>query len=181
MNLTDIFKKYIRTKDSGLLSIKIEGDNHLLKLYFERGEVVSISLGGCKNDECLKKMNRVIPVEYSFIKGVKPPAKTDLPLTERLMELLGIANAGPVSGIQSQGIDTSIQPQTVTVLEEEFIDMIGPIGKMIIDNAFSEISYRRGNPMPEDDYSLLLETIVKELPASQRSMFSEKYRKEIEE
>lgn len=181
MNLTDIFKKYIRTKDSGLLSIKIEGDNHLLKLYFERGEVVSISLGGCKNEECLKKMNKVIPVEYSFIKGVKPPAKTDLPLTERLMELSGISIPELGSELLSTGIDTAILPQTVTALEEEFIDMIGPIGKMIMDNTFSEISYRRGNSMSVGDYSILLDTLVKELPSRQRSMFSEKYRKEIEE
>jgi hypothetical protein len=181
VNLTDIFKKYIRTKDSGLLSIKIEGNNHLLKVYFERGEVVSISLGGCKNEECLKKINRIIPVEYFFIKGVKPPAKTDLPLTERLMELSGITIPGSVSEVLSMGMDTSIRPQTVTALEEEFIDMIGPIGKMIIDNTFSEISYRRGNQMSVGDYSILLDTLVNELPGRQRTMFSEKYRNEIEE
>ncbi|MEK6693660.1 MAG: hypothetical protein AABY44_09575 [Nitrospirota bacterium] len=182
MNLTDIFKKYIRTKDSGLLSIKIEGDNHLLKLYFERGEVVSISLGGCKNDECLKKMNKVIPVEYSFIKGVKPPARAVIPLTEKIMELTGITI--PESGsetLHSGRNNNIIQPQMVTDLEEGFIEMIGPIGKMIIDNVFSEISYTRENPMPQGDYSHLLKVLTKKLPVLQQALFSNKYRLGMEE
>lgn len=181
MNLIDILKRYIRKNDSGLLSIKIEGDSHLLKIYFERGEVVSISLGGCKDEECLKRLNKVIPVEHSFIKGVKPPARADSPMTERLMELLGIPffDSGPEA--RATGRDIAIQPQTVAAVEEDFIDTIGPIGKMIVDNIFSEISYRRGNPMAEGDYSIFLDTILKELPSRQRSLFNEKYRMETEE
>ncbi len=182
MNLSDIFRKYIRTKDSGLLSIKIEGDNHLLKIYFERGEVVSISLGGCKDEECLKRLNRVIPSEHFFIKGLKPPTSAVIPLTEKIMELTGIII--PESGSETLHSDRNnniIQPQIVTDLEKGFIEMIGPIGKMIIDNVFSEISYTRGNPMPQGDYSHLLKALTKKLPVLQRALFSDKYRLGIEE
>lgn len=166
--------------DSGLLSIKIEGESHLLKVYFDRGEVTSISIGTCKNEECLKRLNNVIPIEYSFIKGVPPPTRTGLPLTEKIMELSGIAIAESSPELPSAAQGASIQPQMVADLEEGFVEMIGPIGRIIIDNVFSEISYKRGNPMLAEDYSYLLKTLIEELPVRQQTLFSEKYRKNIE-
>ncbi|MBI3378103.1 MAG: hypothetical protein HY035_06865 [Nitrospirae bacterium] len=178
MNLSDIITKYIRTKDSGLLSIKVEGESHLLKIYFGSGEVVSLNLGTCKDEECLKKLDSIVPLEHFFVRGVKPPTKSSTPLTEKLIAHTGMSAMEVDAGIPStHGVN--IQPSVITDVEEEFIDLIGPIGKMIVDNIFSEISSSRGKPMPSEDYSYLLESLIKELPAKQQEAFRAKYRRGI--
>ncbi len=174
MDLSDIIKKYLRTKDSGLLSIKIEGDSHLLKIYFEHGEVVFLTHGICKNEDCLKKLSALVPVEHFFLRGVKSPTTSKAPLTGRLIELTGMGDVELSVETMPPSPGLNIQPHRITAVEEEFIELIGPIGKMIVDNLFSEISYSRGNPMPSEDYSYFLASLIKELPAQQQSSFSGK-------
>lgn len=175
MNLLDIIKRYLRIKDSGLLSIKVEGESHLLKIYLDKGEVVSLSLGNCKDDECLKRLEGLVPVEHFFMRGVRSPSPSKVPLTERLAALSGMGDSELIVETMppSRGVD--IPPEAITAMEEGFIELIGPIGRMMIDNVFSEVSYKRGNPMSSEDYSYLLESLIKELPAQQQALFSERY------
>ena len=177
MNLSDIIARYMRLKDLGVLSVRIEGESHLLKIYIDAGGVSSLSLGACKNEECLKRMNGLTCLEHFFVKGVKSPAPSKLPLTARLMELLGIDDSELSAETMPSNPGVNIQPLVITDVEEEIIDLIGPIGKMIVDNIFSEISYRRGNSMPSEDYYYLLESLIKELPVQQKTSFSEKFKK----
>jgi hypothetical protein len=175
MNLLDIIKRYLRIKDSGLLSIKVEGESHLLKIYLDNGEVVSLSLGSCKDDECLKRLEGLVPVEHFFMRGVRSPSPSKVPLTERLAALTGTGDSESVAGPMTPIPGLNIKPETIAALEEEFIDLIGPIGRMMIENIFSELSYKRGNPMSSEDYSYLLESLIKELPAQQQALFGERY------
>lgn len=177
MNLPDILRKYLRIKDSGLLSIKLDGESHLLKIYLENGEVVSLSLGTCKNEECLKQLNNVTPLEHSFLKGVKPHVQAKEPLTRKIFEIAGIADAEIKAKGTSDSSGISIQPQKVIAVEENVVEIIGPIGKIIVDKIFSKLSYSRGNTMSAEDYSYLLELLMKELPAEEQTSFIEKYRK----
>lgn len=176
MNLSDIINIYIRTKDSGLLSIKAEGESFLLKIYFEAGEVVFLNLGTCKNEECFKKLESIVPLAHFFLRNMASPTKSSTPLTEKLIAHTGMSDMKVDAGIPSTP-GVNIQPHVITNVEEEFIDLIGPIGKMISDNIFSEISYRRGSPMPSEDYSHLLASLIKELPAEQQEAFRAKQRK----
>ncbi|PKL52277.1 MAG: hypothetical protein CVV37_02185 [Nitrospira bacterium HGW-Nitrospira-1] len=179
MHIPDIIKKCLRVKDSGLLSIKIEGDSHLLKIYLDNGEVVALSLGLCKNEDCLKKLNGAVALDHSFLKGVKSPMPANVPLTPKLIELIGGSSD---AGLMAEAIPSSpgvnIRPQIIASLEEEFIGLIGPIGKMLVDNIFSKISYSRGNSMQAEDYSYLLESIKKELPDQEQVSFIARHGKE---
>jgi hypothetical protein len=177
MMIPSQIKKHLRTKASGLLSIRLEGESHLLKIYIEKGEIVSLSLGTYKNEDCLDKLDGVVPIEHFFVRGAKSPIISSIPLTEKLTELSWMANSETnVKISSSHGV--SIQPQIIASLEEEFIGIIGPIGRIFVDNIFSEISYSRGKPMSSEDYSYFLENIIKELPVNQQASFSEKYKKE---
>ncbi len=177
MNLPDILRKNLRIKDSGLLSIKLDGESHLLKIYLENGEVVSLSLGTCKNEDCIKRLHTVVPLDHSFLKGAKSPATANVPLTQKIIEITGTND----SGSKAEGIPVNpgvtIKPQTIAAVEENVVEIIGPIGKMIVDKIFSKLSYSRGNTMSAEDYSYLLELLMKELPAEEQTSFIEKYRK----
>ncbi len=175
--LSPLIGKYLRSKDTGLLAIKIEGESHLLKICFDGGEIVSLNLGACKNEECLRKLDGVVPVEHSFLPGMKPTTPAQAPLTEKIIAIIGTAGSEAVAEPAPSRPGVAVQPQTVKAVEEEFIELIGPIGKMISDTVFAGLSYSRGNPMPFGDYSRLVDLFAKELPDQHQASFVAKHRK----
>ncbi len=175
--LSPLIGKYLRSKDTGLLSIKIEGESYLLKICFDSGEIVSLSLGACKNEECLRRLDGVVPVEHSFLPGMKPTTPAKAPLTEKVIAIVGTAGSETVAEPAPSRPAVAVQPQTVKALEEEFIELIGPIGKMLSDTVFAGLSYSRGNLMPLEDYSRLVDSLAKELPDQHQAPFVAKHRK----
>ncbi len=172
MGLAEIIKLYVTKAESGVLSVKLKDEPHLLKVYLDKGEVVYVTLGTLKNEECFLRLKNTVPVEYFFLKGVTPPHKVEGGCTEKLIEALGLPSAEALKA--STGV--TMPPQNVQRLEAEFIELIGPIGKLIIDELFSKIAYSRGNPMPQENYIMLVDALAKELPASEQGRFSSKYK-----
>ncbi len=172
MGLAEIIKLHVTKADSGVLSVKLKDEPHLLKVYIDRGEVVYVTLGTLKNEECFSRLKNAVPVEYFFLKGVTAPHRVEGGCTEKLIEALGLLSAEALKA--STGV--TVSPQDVQRLEAEFIELIGPIGKLIIDDLFSKIAYTRGNPMTQGDYLMLVDSLTKELPASEQGRFSSKYK-----
>lgn len=172
MGLAEIIKQYLRKGEPGVLSIKLRDETHLLKIYIENGEVIYVTLGNLKNDECFARLKNALPVEHFFLKGVKAPQKIEGGCTEKLIEALGLPSA---ESLKTKA-GTMVPAEDVQRLEKEFIELIGPIGKMILDDIFSKIAYSRGNPMAEDEYRMLVESLTEELPASQQEKFRSKYK-----
>lgn len=172
MGLAEIVKLYVIKAESGVLSVKLKDEPHLLKVYMERGEIVYVTLGTLKNEECFSRLKNAVPVEYFFLKGVTPPNRIEGGCTEKLIEALGLSSAEALKA--STGL--TVSPQDVQRLEADFIDLIGPIGKLIIDDLFSKIAYTRGNPMAQEDYKMLVDSLTKELPVSEQGKFSLKYK-----
>jgi hypothetical protein len=73
MNIKKLLSQYKHKKDSGLLSVKVAGNEHLLKIYFELGMVVGLSIGTLKNEACFDILTECKPLEASFIKGCRTP------------------------------------------------------------------------------------------------------------
>ncbi len=176
MKLGDIFRRYLsREKEAGLLSIKFDGIEHLFKMYIdEKGEVVYLTFGTCKNEECLDKIKGLKPLEHFFLKGVKPPSISGVPLTERVMSITGIDTISSTSEGRSEIED--IPPETIKRIEDDFVDIIGPIGRVIIDNLYSSFSYKKGDRMRSDDFTTFMESLIKELPPSEQARFKTKYK-----
>lgn len=172
MGLAEIIKQYLRKGDSGVLSVKLQDETHLLKVYIENGEVVYVTLGTLKNDECFSRLKNALPVEHFFLKGVKPPQKIEGGCTEKLIEALGLPSGESLEA--KTGV--MVPAEDVRKLEADFIELIGPIGKLIIDELFSKIAYSRGNPISEEEYRMLVESLSKELPVSEQGRFRTKYK-----
>ncbi len=176
MNLGDIFKRYLmREKESGMLSIKFDGVEYLFKMYInENCEVVYMTFGTYKNEECLDKIKGLKPSEHFFLKGVKPPSISGVPLTERVMNIIGIdAISSTAEGIPER---EDILFETIKKVEDDFVDIIGPIGRVIIDNLYSSLSYKRGDKMRSDNFARFMESLIKELPPSEQTRFKAKYK-----
>lgn len=171
MDLGSLLKRYLVEPGGGVLSLKLRDVKHLLKIYIENGEIVYITLGTLKNDQCLEKLKDISIEEYFFLKGVKAPSKSDTPLTQSLLEICG---AGEVEMAPKSG--AMVPPSEVQMLEADFVEIIGPIGKIIIDDIFSKMAYTRGSPMPESDYRKLFDSIIKELPSTEQVRLRSKYK-----
>ncbi|MCX7793424.1 MAG: hypothetical protein N2257_03320 [Thermodesulfovibrionales bacterium] len=172
MGLAEIIKQYLRKGESGVISVKLQNENHLLKVYIENGEVMYVTLGTFKNEECFSKLKNAVPIEHFFLRGVTPPQKIEGGCTDKFIDALGLPSAESLK--TKTGM--MITPEKIQKLEKEFIELIGPIGKLIIDDLFSKISYSRGNSMPEDEYKIFVDSLIKELPAHEQEKFSSKYK-----
>jgi hypothetical protein len=178
MSLKKLVSQYKEKKDSGLLSVKVEGQEHLLKIYFELGMVVGLSLGTLKNDACIDILGTCNPIDSAFIKGYKTPDFVVAEKDEINNKLEGLFASYPVTG----GMTTDNGTHTVKVkaddlikLETDFINIIGPIGKMLVDTIYSEIGYSRGTDMPSPLYSQLIDKLKESIPEQHHATFAAKY------
>ncbi|MDI6801530.1 MAG: hypothetical protein QMD01_05695 [Thermodesulfovibrionales bacterium] len=120
-----------------------------------------------------KKLNGIIPIEYTFVKGIKSSFPS-LPLTEKLLETLGSSfNSHETDNIPYKG--HYIPPERIRAVEEYLVELIGPIASIIMDNIFSDISYARENPMRSEDYTYLLNSMEKELSENQKVALRTRY------
>ena len=53
--------------------MQVEGYEHLVKIYFELGMVVGLSMGNLKNESCLDTLTQCKPLSATFMKGYKTP------------------------------------------------------------------------------------------------------------
>lgn len=178
MSLKKIVWPYKEKKDSGLLSVMVEGQEHLVKIYFELGMVVGLSMGTLKNEACLNILSQCKPVKATFMKGYKAPdfVVTDNAMDSKLEELFA---AYPVTGgTTAPGNDAqtvAVSADHIRKLEDDFINIIGPIGRMIIDAAYSEIGYSHGKDMPSPVYTKLIDRLKVALPSQHQPTFTAKY------
>ena len=180
MSLVKLVLPYKQKKDSGLLTVKVEGYDNLLKIYFHLGMVAGLSIGTLKNEDCFKVLDKCKPVGATFMKGYKAPdfvAADNKEINNRFDQLIA---SYPVTGGTSTGAGAAAQTKLVKAddllkLEHDVIDIMGPVGKMIIENLYAELGYKQGTDMTSPVYSQLLDKIREELPSQHQSTFSAKY------
>ena len=159
MSLKKIVWPYREKRESGLLSIKVDGNEHLLNIYFERGMIVGLTVGSLKNVSCIDNISQCIPLSATFMKGFKAPdfvvaTKDEAKKLEELFAVYSVVSA-----------------ENIDKLEINFIDIMGPIGKMLIESFYSEVGYRRGQDMPALLYSQMIGKLKEELPIEDQTTF----------
>lgn len=179
MGLQKLVMPYKKKKDSGLLSVKVEGYEHLIKIYFDLGMVVGLSMGNLKNAECLSLLASCKPMEATFMKGYKAPdffagEKSDIDhKLEKIFSSYPVTGGVAEKGKEDPGM--TVRAVEIAKLEADFVNIIGPIGKMIIENAYADIEYKRGTNMPSLQYTVLIDRLKTEMPTQLQATFSAKY------
>jgi hypothetical protein len=180
MSLKNLIKPYRAKRDTGLLSVKVEGNEHLVKIYFELGMVAGLTIGTLKNEACFNILGTCTPLGSTFLKGYKTPdfAASDHDAIDAKLEELFASY--PVTGAMksdanNEQIEKRVKADNLVKLESDFINYIGPIGRMIIDTAYAEIGYVRGKDISAVHYSLLIDRLQGELPDEHHSVFAAKY------
>ncbi len=172
MKLASILKKYLIRGKTGQLVIKFVDEGHLCKIYIEDGNAVYVSMGNVSPEEVPDYISGKKPEEANFIEGVPPLKRLREPLNERLLNLdvaEGVVHA--VDDIEVEGV---VPPEKVEALVESFIDIVGPLGTMFAEKVFSNLGYTRGTEMRGEDYSVLLSSLLDEVPEAKREEFKKR-------
>jgi len=110
------------------------------------------------------------------MKGFKTPdfiTSDHASIDNKLKEVFA---AYPVTGSTTTGNDAqTVSANDIHRLADEFINIMGPIGKMILDTTYLDFGYLRGTDMPSSLYSLMIDRLKDELPSQHKPTFIAKY------
>lgn len=173
------FKQYLKSQRTGQIVIKLKGEPHLLKVNIESGEVVYISIGNKTPDETIEYIKSKEIEEVNFIEGIKPVKKVDPPLTEKILKLFGIEEE-PSAASADISPDLMIKhgevvpPEKVQAVMDIFIDIVGPLGPVLLENIIKRLHYEKGKAMDDTTYSGFLSYLLEEIPEEKRRLFKDK-------
>ena len=188
MSLAQAFSEHLVAGQQGQLVIKFVGDVHLCKILVEDGRAVHISHGRVSPEEILGTLGSKTVEWVNFIAGYPVRKKLDFPLHENLLN--AVARTAPVAAPQpapaapaepapaTEPVDAgpSIAAEKVTEVIEGFIDLVGPLGTILSEQAAATVGYISGNPIPQASYSSFLQALAQEVPDDERSTFIEQFK-----
>lgn len=183
-NLADVIAELNTAKKTGMLSVGLKGDASLFKIFFRDGAIYHITHGSCRNMECLADLGRLQTDTGFFM----PDAHVDTatPLTASTGEIVGRIrelgktirwSTGPAASEAQAQAGTIVDPGVIASMEEELINLVGPVGSMLIERVYAECGSKRGTPVPKRDFRKLVECIGKQLPEDQKKIFLGRFNK----
>jgi hypothetical protein len=185
-NLADIITEIGNAKATGILTLSLSNDSSLFKIFFRNGYVYHITHSTCKDKQCLVKM-----ADHTFLLGqFMPGAQVDMQnesviSNEELIDLVRKANktvewgGGPGgsgkaagdSGISSTVVDAGAMAR----MNEELLNVVGPVAVMVLANAYSTCGLKQGQPLMKNEFQRLIKAIGEQLPGEQRNEFLNKF------
>lgn len=182
-NIAEILSEICEAKVTGILSLSLKNDSALFKIFFRNGTIYHITHSTCKDRECLMKVS-----EHQFLTGLfMPGAQVDtfrnvspIPSDEVILffrkankkiewtgQWDGRAGASGKEGIATTIVDSSV----VARLEEEIVNLAGPVGPMVLAQAYDFCRLKPGDPITKTEFQRLVQAISGKLPQEQKSQF----------
>lgn len=196
MTLKEAFSEHLGAGQQGQLVIKFSSDVHLCKILVEDGQAVHIAHGRISPEEILGNIASKSVEWVNFIAGYPVRKKLDFPLHQNLLAAVsqtGSPTPQPAATAQAQAPAPPPEPERVPtapvasdgpVIEADkiaavidgFINLVGPLGTILAEQAASAINYSSGNPMPQANYGGFLQALAGEVPEEDRNAFIEQYK-----
>lgn len=174
MELASVFKRYA-AEGTGQLALKFADTSHLCKVDIEDGEAVFIKLGVLSPEDTLSAINGKTLLEASFIKGFRARKRLPQPITAQL-----VGDNAASESVHSTVFSTtqstvaaghSVSAQDVSKMINHYVDIVGPLGVVMMENYIKKISYVQGNEMNSNDYNELVGKVLHDLPEAFRDNF----------
>lgn len=171
MDLATAFQKYAQN-ENGQLVLQFSGTEYLCKISIEDGEAIGIRLGRLDVDEIIDFVKSHEIVEVSFIKGFVSKQKLTAPITERLFGIGGFKpSEGKPTVRKAFSGGEQISAAKVNNMISLYVDTVGPLGVVIIENLLKKINYVRDSPISGADYIFVMEKLVEDMPEDLRAEF----------
>lgn len=173
MDLATAFQKYAHN-ENGQLILQFSGTEHLCKISIEDSEAVNIIFGRLGVDESIEFATSHTIAEVSFIKGFIPKKKLPVPITDRLFGVSANKTSKENLVVQKTFSSGEQIPSTkINKVINGYVDIVGPLGVVVLENVLKKLNYTRNTSMPADDYNLLVEKLVMDVPEDMQPEFLE--------
>ncbi len=192
MTLMEALSEHLVKGQQGQLVIKFNGDVHLCKILVEDGQAVHISHGRLAPELVIETLGSKTVEWTNFIAGYPVRKKVNFPLHEKLLAAVGERTAIPVAPATSspepkqEPVATpaatpapdgpTVAAEKVAEVVETFIELIGPLGTILAEQAASAVNHTNGAPMPVSSYNGFILALAKEVPDDDRNAFLERYK-----
>jgi hypothetical protein len=185
--LADVIAEINRSGSTGILSIGIKNDASLFKIFFRAGVIYHMTHGTCRDTDCLTKLSGLDIDSAFFLPGARVDM-TDrtLPPTEQVIATVrtsgkmvrwderpgsGTDNSPETAPIRSVLQGTAVDARTLADMEDELLNIAGPVAQMVLNSAYDKCNLRKGVPITRIDFSRLVETASAGLPEEQKKAF----------
>ena len=177
MDLASVVRRYI-AEGTGQLALKFADTTHLCKVNIEDGEAVFIKLGLLSPEETLAMVNGKVLLEANFIKGFKTRKRLPEPITSQLLGAGVNDETSPTADSSKGTIATGVMvaAQDVSKMINHYIDIVGPLGVVMMENYVKSIDYVQGQNMNSNNYNELLSNVLLDLPEAFREEFQQTHR-----
>ncbi len=189
--LADVIADISRSGNTGILSIGVKNDPSLFKIFFRAGAIYHITHGTCRDVECLIKLSDLDLEAGFFMSGarVEIPGQT-LPRNEEIIAKARTSgkmiqwDVRPAAGTDTSreavpkkpvSQETLVEVSTLMRMEEELLNIVGPVAQMVLDNAYGKCNLRKGAPIKMLDFKRLIQMVSEQLPEEQKKAFIEKF------
>lgn len=185
-NLADIIADVSGSQATGILILSMNNDAALFKIFFKNGKVYHITHGACKDRECLATISDQPFNQGSFLSGAHVDMKdvSVIPLDEvvaaarkanKMIEWGGRGDDGAKSSGQAGMATAAVDPAVLGRIEEELINMVGPIAPMVLANAYEACSLKQDATMTKPNFQRLLSKICEQLPEDHKNTFLKQF------
>jgi hypothetical protein len=186
-NIADIVSEICEARVTGILSLSLKEDSALFKMFFRNGSIYHITHSTCKDRECLMRIG-----EHKFLTGFfMPGAQVDShqngapgPSNEIIL-MFKKANKtiewsgqwdGRARPSGNESISTTIvESGIIARVGEELVNIAGPVGPMVLVQAYDSCGLNPGQPITKPEFQRLLQAISGKLPEEQKKPFLKKF------
>lgn len=185
-NLADIISEVSGSGATGILTLSMNKDTSLFKIFFKSGKVYHITHGACKDRECLATMSEQPFNQGSFLPGAHVDMKdvSFIPLDEviaavrkasKMIEWGGRGDGVAKSSGQAVNATAAVAPAVIGRIEEELLNMVGPIAPMVLANAYDACSLKQGTTLTKPEFQRFLIKISDQLPEEHKKPFLKQF------
>jgi len=176
--LSDIVEEIAKGKKTGILSISVKNDSSLFKVFFRNGAVYHATHGTCKDMDCVKNLGRLeFDTGFFHLGATVDITNASFPPTDEIIERIRTIDktitwsSGAAEKTAVKPAGGGAAPAGIDDVERELVNIVGPIAPMLIENAYSAMGIRAGQPVPGPQLTQLIAKIADQLPEDQRSAF----------
>ena len=180
--LADVISELSGSGKTGILSVSVKNDTSLFKIFFRDGVIYHMTHGACRDMGCVAELAGLTLDAVFFMPGARidiaaPLALSTNDIIKQIRNLgkdvswgdrpVAQADAAPKKPLGDKTPDDALLKK----IEEELLNIVGPVAPMVLDRAFGICSLKKGVPLKRPELNRLLEAVSLQLPEEQRKAF----------
>jgi hypothetical protein len=179
ITVAEIVRALRQQKQTCVVTLTLERDNRLFKVFVRNGEICALALGALRDAECFAKLGNLQFKHYTFIpeSGERMPAgRLDPSIAFERMSECGNTVCGGTDNVFGSTVHIEpVDPLVLADIEEAVTGMAGPVAGLILDECLGNMGARRGAKLSPGALRRLTNLLAEELPVNDRPGFLSRF------